>query len=297
MMRQLYGRSILLLLLLVGAITIHAKQRHDLTQTVTVKENEMTEVNLTMNNVPVATDEKTFTVTGHGKTVSFKMKLVKAGTFQMGSTAGNDDEKPVHSVTLTKDYYMGETEVTQALWYAVMGQSPTSSNRSWSSSCGIGDNHPAYYISYEDCQQFLTKLNQLTGQQFRFPTEAEWEYAARGGQKSKGYTYAGSNTIGDVAWYGDNSDGKAHAVKSKTPNELGLYDMTGNVWEWCYDWYDGDGYPSTAQTNPTGAASFSITRIFRGGSWANVATCCRAAFRGGDIPTRRVVYYGFRLCL
>ena len=267
---------------------------NDLTQTVTVKENETTEVSLTMNNLPVITDEKTFTVTGNVKTVTFKMKLVEAGTFKMGSKKGNSDEKPVHSVTLTKSYYMGETEVTQALWYAVMGQSPTSSGSSWSSTYGQGDNYPAYYISYEDCQQFLTKLNQMTGQQFRFPTEAEWEYAAKGGNKSKGYTYAGSNTIGDVAWYTENSSSKTHIVKTKAANELGLYDMSGNVWEWCYDWYGT--YPSSAQTDPTGAASGSY-RVRRGGSWDFNATFCRTANRGSNAPSDRSSGIGFRLAL
>ena len=228
--------------------------------------------------------------TGNGKTVSFKMIKVEAGTFMMGSKS----EKPVHSVTLTNDYFMGETEVTQGLWYAVMGQSPTTSSSSWSSSDGIGDNYPAYYISYEDCQKFLTKLNQLTGQQFRFPTEAEWEFAAKGGRKSKGYTYAGRNTIGGVAWYTDNSDSKSHEVKTKAANELGLYDMSGNVWEWCADWYGG--YSSGVQTNPAGPASGS-RRVLRGGSWGIAAKYCRVDIRGCLFPGNDENYVGFRLAL
>lgn len=272
--------------LLIGEHSISLKKAgyNDLTQTVTVKENETTEVNLTLNNIPVVMDEKTFTVTGHGKTVTFKMKLVEAGTFLMGSTTGEDDEKPVHSVKLTKDYYMGETEVTQALWYAVMGQSPTSVGSKWESSYGLGDNYPAYFISYEDCQQFLTKLNRMTGQNFRFPTEAEWEFAARGGNKSKGYMYAGSNTIDDVAWYDSNSREGIYAVKAKSPNELGLYDMSGNVWECCNDWYGS--YSSSAQTNPTGAANGS-ERVFRGGSCGTPATFCRTARRFSGGPADR----------
>lgn len=136
-------------------------------------------------------DDLTFTVAG----VSFKMKKVKAGTFQMGSAAGEDNEKPVHSVTLTKDYYMGETEVTQALWCAVMGLSLTSGSTPWSSTYGFGEQYPAYSINYEDCQKFLMKLNQLTKQNFRFPTEAEWEFAAKGGTSSNGYNYAGGNAV------------------------------------------------------------------------------------------------------
>ena len=238
--------------------------------------------------------QQDFTVTGNGKTVTFKMIKVKPGTFQMGNYNDGNSVTNTHSVTLTKSYYMGETEVTQALWYAVMGQSPTSSGSSWSATYGIGDNYPAYYISYEDCQQFLTKLNQMTGQQFRFPTEAEWEYAAKGGNKSKGYTYAGSNTIDDVAWYTSNSGSKTHIVKTKAANELGLYDMSGNVWEWCYDWYGT--YPSTAQTNPTGATSGS-SRVDRGGSRTGTAANCRTANRHDNAPSNRGYGVGFRLAL
>lgn len=243
--------------------------------------------------------EQTFTVTGNGKTVSFKMKLVEAGTFTMGATSeqGSDaesDESPTHQVALTNDYYMGETEVTQALWYAVMGQSPTSGGSSWSSSYGLGDDCPAYNISYTDCKSFLTKLNQMTGQTFRFPTEAEWEFAARGGNESKGYKYAGSNTIGDVAWYTDNSGSKTHTVKTKAANELGLYDMSGNVYEWCQDWY-GD-YSSSSETNPTGASSGS-RRVNRGGSWLSNVRCCRVSYRNYFTPGSRDRNLGFRLAL
>lgn len=240
-----------------------------------------------------------FTVTGNGKTVNFTMKRVAAGTFQMGSNV-NTNEQPIHSVTLTRGYYMGETEVTQALWYAVMGQSPTSDGYKWSSSYGLGDNYPAYYISYEDCESFISQLNsklssQLqSGEKFRFPTEAQWEYAARGGNRSNGYTYAGSNTIGDVAWYTDNSNSTTHVVAGKQANELGLYDMSGNVWEWCYDWYGS--YSSSAQTDPTGATSGSY-RVYRGGSWSNTATYCRSAYRNYFSPSNRYYYLGFRLAL
>ena len=254
----------------------------------------MSEVNITLKDVPVLTDEKIFTVTGHGKTVTFKMKLVKAGTFQMGSKKGEDDEKPVHTVTLTKDYYMGETEVTQALWYAVMGQSPTSDGRQWESGYGLGDNYPAYYISYDDCQQFLRRLNELTGEHFRMPTEAEWEYAAKGGQKSRGCEYSGSNTLGDVAWYDENSRETTHSVKTKQANELGLYDMSGNVWEWCSDWYGS--YSSSSQTNPTGAVSGSY-RVNRGSSWYYIAVLCRSSIRRNSSPSRRDNDLGFRFAL
>jgi len=247
-----------------------------------------------------AGNTRTFTITGNGKTVTFKMKKVKGGTFQMGSTSGEDNEQPVHSVTLTRDYFICETEVTQALWYAVMGQSPTSDGDKWNSTYGLGDNYPAYYISYEDCQSFLSALNsnlssQLgSGEQFRFPTEAEWEFAAKGGNKSKGYTYAGSNTIDDVVWYWYNSSGSTHQIKTKSPNELGLYDMSGNVYEWCYDWYSY--YSSSAQTDPTGATSGS-SRVLRGGSWTGPYTWCRVAWRSNYEPYYRSFSQGLRLAL
>ncbi|MBR4242703.1 MAG: SUMF1/EgtB/PvdO family nonheme iron enzyme [Bacteroidaceae bacterium] len=244
-------------------------------------------------------DERTFTITGNGKTVTFKMIKVEGGTFQMGRAGSEDVETPVHSVTLTKTYYMCETEVTQALWYAIMGQSPTSDVFKWDSTYGLGDNYPAYYISYEDCQSFLSALNsklssQLgSGEQFRFPTEAEWEFAAKGGNKSKGYTYAGSNTIDDVAWYNDNSS-STHQIKTKAPNELGLYDMSGNVWEWCEDWYGS--YSTGAQTDPTGAAP-GLYRVYRGGSWYDYAGYCRVSLRTRNPPEFRYYNLGLRLAL
>ena len=150
----------------------------------------------------------------------------------MGATSeqGEDadsDEKPAHQVTLS-DYYIGETEVTQALWKAVMGTNPSNFK---------GDSNPVEKVSWNDCQEFIRKLNSLTGRTFRLPTEAEWECAARGGNQSKGYKYSGSNKIKDVAWYDGNSKDKTHAVKTKPSNELGLYDMSGNVNEWCWDLY------------------------------------------------------------
>ena len=190
------------------------------------------------------------------KGVSFNMVRIEGGTFQMGATPeqdsdANSDEKPTHQVTLST-YSIGETEVTQALWQAVMGSNP-----SWYK----GDNLPVMDVSWEDCQKFIQKLNQLTGRRFRLPTEAEWEYAARGGNKSHGYKYSGSNDFHDVASYHTKNGGPCD-VKTKQANELGLYDMSGNVWEWCQDWYGG--YSSGAQTNPTGATNGSY-RVLRGG--------------------------------
>lgn len=243
-------------------------------------------------------ENRTFTVNG----VSFTMVAVKAGTFQMGSTSGEDNEKPVHSVTISKDYYIGETEVTQALWKAVTGQSPTNSEWCWISNYGLGDNYPAYYINYEDAQNFIIKLNQMTGLQFRMPTEAEWEFAAKGGNKSKGYTYCGSNSIDDVAWYEVNSDfydsyspnHGTHAVKTKAPNELGIYDMSGNVEEWCSDWYGL--YSSSAITDPEGPASGS-SRVLRGGAWIYDAEYCRTNSRNRYHPLGVVGSFGLRLAL
>lgn len=244
------------------------------------------------------TDKKTITVTGNGKTVTFNMILVQGGTFQMGPVNNVDENQPAQTVTLTKDYYIAETEVTQALWYAVMGQSPTTDGDKWNTTYGLGDDYPAYYISWDDCQSFLTALNEKTGRSFRIPTEAEWEYAARGGNKSMGYTYAGSNTLDDVAWYGakfgGNSGGTTHTVKTKQSNELGLYDMSGNVWELCADW-KGD-YSATEQTDPIGPAT-GTNRVGRGGAWDNVVWKCDNTYRAGKVPSIPEHNTGLRLAL
>ena len=225
-------------------------------------------------------EDKVYTVNG----VSFKMIAVKGGTFQMGSDDGYEWEKPVHRVTLS-DYYIGETEVAQELWIAVMGSNP--------SYCTGNMQCPVEMVSWNDCQTFISKLNQLTGETFRLPTEAQWEYAARGGNKSKGYTYSGSNVIDDVAWYDDNSGEMTYPVKTKVPNELGIYDMSGNVWEWCSDWYGS--YSSAAQTDPTGPATGSH-RVMRGGSWGSYASSCRVASRNSFTPTGGNNFYlGLRL--
>ena len=191
----------------------------------------------------------------------FDMVYVEGGTFTMGATSeqGSDaysDESPAHSVTVS-DFYIGKYEVTQAQWRAVMGSNPSKFK---------GDNLPVEQVSWNDIQKFITKLNTMTGKTFRLPTEAEWEYAARGGNQSKGYKYSGSNTLDNVAWY-YNSGGKTHPVGQKQPNELGLYDMSGNVWEWCQDWYGS--YSSSSQTNPTGPSSGSY-RVLRGGDWGMI---------------------------
>ena len=266
--------------------------------TIEVKEQQTTDVNIEMKKAPVVLntntntststsskmDELTFTV----KEVSFIMKRVEGGTFQMGATKEQEsdagkDEKPVHSVTLS-DYYIGMTEVTQALWQAVMGNNPSAWKRD-------DMNLPVEMVSWDDCQVFITKLNQLTGRQFRLPTEAEWEYAARGGKKSKGYKYSGSNNLGKVAWYSENSDNRTHEVAAKKPNELGLYDMSGNVQEWCQDWHAN--YESRAQTNPQGPSEGYTYRVFRGGRWKG-RVITNGRLHGGERECR-VSYRGFGL--
>ena len=197
-----------------------------------------------------------------GSTVSLSAELnklinnmvyVSGGTFIMGGDESSD-QTPTHSVTLSS-YYICKYEVTQALWRAVMGSNPSKFK---------GDNLPVEQVSWNDCQTFINRLNSYTGRNFRLPTEAEWEFAARGGNYSRRYKYSGSNYIGDVAWYADNSGNRTHPVGTKQANELGLYDMSGNVWEWCSDWYGS--YSSYSQSNPTGATS-GFGRVERGGNW------------------------------
>ena len=221
--------------------------------------------------------------------INIEMVKVEAGSFDMGATPEMENpdasEKPVHRVTLTNNYNIGKYEVTQALWQAVMGNNP---------SYFKGEDLPVEQVSWNDCQDFISKLNAMTGKKFRLPSEAEWEYAARGGKKSRGYQYSGSNTLGDVAWNDGNSGSKTHAVGTKQPNELGIYDMTGNVWEWCQDWYGS--YSSSPQTNPTGAVSGS-GRVYHGGSWVSSARDCRSSYRGLSTPGARSFILGLRLVL
>jgi len=229
--------------------------------------------------------KQTFTVNG----VSFVMVEVKGGTFTMGATSeqGSDaygSEKPAHSVTLSS-YHIGETEVTQELWKAVMGKTPSEFK---------GNKYPVVMVSWKDCQKFIKKLNNLTGKQFQLPTEAEWEFAARGGNLSKGYKYSGSDNLDDVAWFNENSGDKTHPVASKQSNELGIYDMSGNVYEWCSDWYGP--YSRIAQTNPTGPKSGDY-RVVRGGCWKWGAGACCVSGRSNDSPNDRFSPLGLRLAL
>ena len=252
-------------------------------QTVTIAEGKTENLNFTLVEVKPKNQDFVETVKG----LNMKMIFVEGGTFQMGATSeqGSDvdsDEKPAHSVTLDS-YYIAETEVTQAQWRAIMGTNPSN----WSD-----DNRPVENVSWDDAQEFCRKLSQLTGKRYTLPTEAQWEYAARGGRKSKSYKYSGSNTINDVAWYDSNSSHTTHSVKQKQPNELGLYDMSGNVWERCSDWYGS--YSSSSQTNPTGPSSGSY-RVLRGGSWNHYAWNCRVSDRGNADPSYSGYDVGFRL--
>ena len=228
--------------------------------------------------------EGVYTVNG----VSFKMIEVEGGTFIMGASDGDtnaqNNERPTHQVTLS-GFQIGETEVTQALWTAVMASNPSHFSGYYT------ENNPVEQVSWIDCQEFIAKLNQITGKHFRLPTEAEWEFAARGGNKSMGYKYSGSNIINEVAWYSSNA---THEVATKAPNELGLYDMSGNVMEWCQDWYDS--YSDGAQTNPCGPVS-GIYRVARNSGWNSVEVYNRVSVRWWEDMTTTSHILGLRLAL
>ena len=235
------------------------------------------------------------------KDVEFDMIAVKGGTFEMGATAeqgayAENNERPAHTVTIS-DFCIGKYEVTQKLWKAVMGVGVRQQRDALDHSLklrGEDDNMPMYYVSWDDCQQFIKKLNALTGKKFRLPTEAEWEYAARGGVEAKGMMFGSSNNAAGVAWYEDNSEGSTHVVGAKAPNALGLYDMLGNIGEWCQDRYGK--YSSGAVTNPKGPSS-GYDYVVRGGSWANTADNCRVSSRSGVDASVRSDANGLRLVL
>ena len=223
------------------------------------------------------------------------MVLVTGGKFEMGTNKGEPEERPAHYVILS-DFYIGKTEVTQEQWRAVMGRDPD--NLAFKD---CGEKCPVERVNWDDIQEFLRRLNDtlLTGKKYRLPTEAEWEYAARGGNKRGKYEYAGSKTLSDVAWYTSNSEAETktkttHPVAKKKANELGLYDMSGNVWEWCQDWYGN--YPSSIQTNPTGPKT-GVDRVIRGGCYVSGIGECRVANRYPDPspPTNQSASIGFRL--
>ncbi len=218
--------------------------------------------------------------------VSFDMIAIEGGSFMMGSNDGEADEKPIHRVTVS-DFYMGKTEVTQALWKAVMGNNPSEFK---------GVYLPVERVSWNDVQEFIDKLNRLTGRNYRLPTEAEWEYAAGGGSKNR-TRWAGTDieaSINNYSWNESNSGNKTNEVATRFPNSLGLYDMSGNVWEWCDDWKGN--YSSNDQVNPTGAYSGS-TRMNRGGGWNNNISEFRVSYRGSNEPDVLSFSVGFRLVL
>ena len=275
--------------ILVGEhkVEVRAEGKDPLEKNVTISEGEMSTITGELKNeTPKNPSELVFNVKG----VQFTMKYVEGGTFTMGATSeqGDDagsDEKPAHSVTLDS-YYIGVTEVTQNLWQAVMGNNPLHTYMQ-------ADTNPVARVSWDYCMEFIKKLNQLTAQKFSLPTEAQWEFAARGGNLSKGYKYSGSNNLDEVAWY-DNYP--ARPVAQKKPNELGLYDMSGNVSEWCRDWYSHVYYSSSTQHDPKGPSS-SSGRVRRGGSWDDDAKDCRVAARTWNYSRYILDFVGLRLVL
>ena len=229
-----------------------------------------------------------------------EMVFVQGGTFTMGCTSeqGGDCytwEKPAHQVTVSS-FNISKYPITQGQWKTIMGttvRDQRDKKNTTHQMRGEGDNYPIYYVSWDEAQEFIRRLNSATGKNYRLPTEAEWEFAARGGTKSKGYKYSGSNNLHNVAWHAGNQDYATRPVGTKIPNELGIYDMSGNVYEWCSDWF-GD-YSATAKRDPTGPSTGSA-RAIRGGSW-NSHKDCRVAYREGITPSVRDDGIGFRVVL
>ena len=218
--------------------------------------------------------------------LKFQWKAISSGTFMMGSPNGGSDEQPLHQVTISKGFQMGKFEVTQAQWEAVMGNNPSHFS---------GDNNPVEQVSWNECQSFISKLNKLdTDYTYRLPTEAEWEYCCRAGSDTE-YCFGDDDSgLGDYAWCNSNSNSKTHPVGQKQPNDWGLYDMHGNVWEWCQDWYDSNYYDNSPGTDPQGPNSGSY-RVIRGGSWSYDADYCRSAIRYGSYPDGSSLSIGLRL--
>ena len=221
--------------------------------------------------------------------INMRMIWVEGGEFMMGCTSEQgsceSDEQNVRRVTVD-GFYIGMLEVTQSQWEKVMGTNPSN----WR-----GADLPVEKVSWDEAMEFCRLLSNKTGKTYTLPTEAQWEYAARGGKKADGTKYAGSNMIDAVAWYSDNSGSSTHPCGSKRANALGIYDMSGNVWEWCKDWYSSS-YPSYDTNNPTGPSSGSY-RVERGGSWGSDASVCRVADRGSCSPGNRYYNLGFRVVL
>ena len=246
---------------------------------------------------PAPAANQDFTETAWG--INMKMIWVEGGDFLMGCTSeqGGDcgsAEQNVRRVTVD-GFYIGMLEVTQSQWEKVVGtsiyQQKTKAN--YSNTYGVGPDYPMYYVSWDEAMEFCRLLSNKTGRTYTLPTEAQWEYAARGGNKNEGAKYAGSNMIDAVAWYTDNSGSSTHIVGSKRANALGIYDMSGNVWEWCKDWY-ASSYVSYDTNNPVGPSSGS-GRVARGGSWDSTASGCRVAYRSYNSPGGRSNTLGFRV--
>ena len=241
-----------------------------------------------------------FTETAFG--INMRMIYVEGGTYTMGCTSEQggeceSDESPNRQTTVSS-YYIGMLEVTQTQWEKVMGtsiyQQRDRANTEWPMR-GVGPEYPMYYVSWEEAKEFCARLSRQTGKTYRLPTEAEWEYAARGGKKNEGTKYSGGWSIDDVAWYGGNSGSSTHPCGTKRSNALGIYDMSGNVWEWCEDWY-ANAYLQYDNNNPKGASSGSC-RVNRGGSWNYIAGGCRVSYRNVNTPSDRYRHLGFRVVL
>ena len=240
-----------------------------------------------------------FTETAFG--INMKMIYVEGGSFTMGCTGEQGSEcesgELPNRYTKVNSFYIGMLEVTQSQWEKVMGTSIYQQRNKANSSLslyGTGPDYPMYFVSWEEAKEFCARLSRQTGKNYSLPTEAEWEYAARGGKKNEGTKYAGGWSIGDVAWYYDNSNNSAHVCGTKRANALGIYDMSGNVWEWCEDWFGS--YLSYDTDNPKGASSGS-NRVLRGGSWYSFAKGCRVSFRSLNTPGSRGSVNGFRVVL
>lgn len=251
-------------------------------------------------NIVVA--QQDFTESAFG--INMRMVYVEGGTFTMGCTSeqggecGND-ESPNRQTTVSS-YYIGMLEVTQSQWEKVMGtsiyQQRDKANSSWPWPLrGAGPDYPMYYVSWEEAKEFCARLSRQTGKNYTLPTEAEWEYAARGGNKQEGTKYSGGWSVDDVAWYDGNSSSSTHPCGTKRANALGIYDMSGNVYEWCEDWY-ANQYLQYDNNNPKGASSGSY-RVLRGGGWGDYAKDCRVAFRNNNTPSNRYSTCGFRVVL
>lgn len=260
---------------------------------VTHSGNQLLKINLLSNRKanqqtdkeqqPKVSDAATITEDTFAIEIALDMVLIKGGTFQMGS----NDEKPIHSVTLN-DFYICKYEVTQQQWRTIMGSNPPKLANEGCNNC------PVEQVSWEDVQEFIKKLNQRTGSNYRLPTEAEWEYAARGGTKSKNYAYSGTNSIEDAGWFQKNSERKTHPVGKKKPNELGLYDMTGNVWEWCQDWFSKSYYSESPVNNPVNLTENEY-RVIRGGAADTKSERSRVTDRDAYKSSNKGNFVGFRI--